>query len=571
MLKLKLPFGILLLALAIAITSNKSWAQGADLYQNIYQSLQASTIEEPLDNTARALGISSDELESALSQGENLDQICADLLENIDYFECLEEAEALFAFEQTLSEMVAGEKQNALASEIWSNGTLFDSDFDLVVDLNVVDVLYFGSEAQTPNSRTFDPFARNRRNDTIEEDTARSQQSETSSAQGSQDTAQDNESVSQNEEDVESETSETESEDSNPVNEQGYLENNDYLNAACRDPEALYFTGNNNANQEATENNSEAEGNHSEANEQSEGSNGSRGNQNSAQDQDRDLNAADNTLPPLPEEPLGGDYPEFELATEEECSGEEVALFGNIYCVPEFCTSVLCVDIEFVPGRAKVATRENSIKGLIDFAFAELEEAYLQKERLAPERNTLVHFDIRSWNLSDLGENIRIIDKAPTSTDRTTVDQFKTTREEFYEMQSEMFPEGIGAFADNLESTRGFINNRALLDSLLRPQCEEFLARQLSGASESELFDQCLRGLDASTSPLLQDPERIRKFKIELNEEGQWETKNQAWRELTTDFQEFTKTAQALNQVLRSLPAADKYVRNGSRDCTDDQ
>jgi hypothetical protein len=37
--------------------------------------------------------------------------------------------------------------------EIWSNGTMSDSFFDLVVDLNLVDILLFGLEAEIPKSR----------------------------------------------------------------------------------------------------------------------------------------------------------------------------------------------------------------------------------------------------------------------------------------------------------------------------------------------------------------------------------------------------------------------------------
>src|SRR5687768_1255052 len=48
--------------------------------------------------------------------------------------------------------------ETVLATEIgagdrWANGTLSDSSFDIIVDLNVIDVILFGPKAQIPEAR----------------------------------------------------------------------------------------------------------------------------------------------------------------------------------------------------------------------------------------------------------------------------------------------------------------------------------------------------------------------------------------------------------------------------------
>ena len=66
---------------------------------------------------------------------------------------CEQELKDLLSFDIDLEKLQTEIEVTTKADEIWSNGTLTDSVFDLVVDLNMIDILLFGLEAEIPKSR----------------------------------------------------------------------------------------------------------------------------------------------------------------------------------------------------------------------------------------------------------------------------------------------------------------------------------------------------------------------------------------------------------------------------------
>ncbi|MBT4936444.1 hypothetical protein HON22_00855 [Candidatus Peregrinibacteria bacterium] len=66
---------------------------------------------------------------------------------------CKQELTDLLSFDIELETLQTEIEVTAKADEIWSNGTLTDSVFDLVVDLNMIDIILFGLEAEIPKSR----------------------------------------------------------------------------------------------------------------------------------------------------------------------------------------------------------------------------------------------------------------------------------------------------------------------------------------------------------------------------------------------------------------------------------
>ncbi len=66
---------------------------------------------------------------------------------------CRENLKKTVVLEMDLAEMETQMDLELSADEIWANGTLQDSPFDLVVDLNIIDVILFGTSAEIPLAR----------------------------------------------------------------------------------------------------------------------------------------------------------------------------------------------------------------------------------------------------------------------------------------------------------------------------------------------------------------------------------------------------------------------------------
>jgi hypothetical protein len=81
---------------------------------------------------------------------EIIAEYCKEKDKNVYNSDCREKLEQYLKFELDLNEMDQDLGKNLEVSQIYSNGTLADSPFDLVVDLNIIDVLLFGSKARIP-------------------------------------------------------------------------------------------------------------------------------------------------------------------------------------------------------------------------------------------------------------------------------------------------------------------------------------------------------------------------------------------------------------------------------------
>lgn len=121
-----------------------------EVYENeqkqLIESIQAAlkTREEFVEN------LLNDNL--SIDEQKELDNLCANNAKSgISAKQiCLENIEEFIAAEIDLAKIQSQMNAELSVNEIWSNGTLVDSPFDLVVDLNIIDVILFGSEAEIP-------------------------------------------------------------------------------------------------------------------------------------------------------------------------------------------------------------------------------------------------------------------------------------------------------------------------------------------------------------------------------------------------------------------------------------
>lgn len=120
-----------------------------DLYLRIYNNMQYQAPKVAARRVANFLGVASEDI-VALSEEEipeAFEEYCGQFTIFKDVERCREDILDAFLFELELFRLEAELEEETYASEVWSNGSLHDSSFDLLVDLNVIDVLLFGKAA----------------------------------------------------------------------------------------------------------------------------------------------------------------------------------------------------------------------------------------------------------------------------------------------------------------------------------------------------------------------------------------------------------------------------------------
>ncbi len=497
-------------------------------FSKIYKEVKESDHKTVISRISKQTGLSDSKLEDILDGTATLKEvkkICANM-DRTEIQQCLNELHDLYDFERSVAKIENLEKEIAYATEIWSNGTRADSEFDLVVDLNIIDTIYFGKEARIPNARTYDPFANEGNDMSI-----------------------------------------------NPGDNAGINENNTIDDGYDAPPNIT----DNNGNQNQTIIVCDEDGNCTEIEELpicadpnliilDDDSN------NLANNPNQDNNLGTNQWYRKQDwtgwdyNYQGGQYPStytIDNVGADACGGEEVGMFGNMFCVEEFCNGFICIDVEFIKGSPnRNVTKTNCVQCLVNYTSEELEEAYRKKESLNPSKNTPVIWDIRNWFLGIFNIHVFVEKKPPPSGDRTTRDQDYSVAQEIHFIQAESYPIG-GSYVHGDGDTDQLMKNRDMLDMLLSADCQNYLNRIPSGALRGGGYDaidlstKCAESIKNLKSPLAQaNQDLIKKFKRTALENRKTEVKQHYWEEILQLIKEFAGTAEAINNTFMEFPNA---------------
>lgn len=521
-----------------------------DFYSKIYDEIKKSKYETPLDRSSSQLGISSDELLGILNDKTELSKICKQLGKN-EIHACYNEASQLFLFEKEVAEIEATEKIHAQATEMWMNGTLNDNDkFDVVVDLNIIDVIYFGKAARIPTSQEFNIFDDN--DDDKSDETPEDPEAEKDF--GAIDLPTYEVITEPGEEESSDETENNEEEENEKITEEPTEE--DYSKFICQDPDALFFgSGENKSDEEITSDDNSISPDSSD-------------NKNNSKSSDKTtlragvISGADNHY-------LGSTYPTFgneDMDSEDTCDGDEVEMFGNMFCIPKFCDNVLCIEIEFIAGRTPDRTtgtgKEDCIKCLVDYASNDIEESYRVKDRLNPESHSTKHFWSRIWPPGELSFHIDVFTKPTGVAERITREKDMTLIEEYRSAMADSISQGSAAFVASDGSVDVSIDNKALLVSIIGNECLNYLNTAKAHSALSDIAKNCQINLENSQSALIQTNKKIREFIVKYTEKKQQERKIHRWEEIIKNgFENFASQAKTINKIFRALPSKKDLVK----------
>lgn len=118
-----------------------------NLYLRVYNDIKNTTPQIAVQRVAGFADVSVEDI-TALRDGEislGTKGLCGDFFDGV--MTCEREILDALEFETSLMELEVDMKEQLQASEIWANGSLADSGFDLIVDLNIIDVILFGKRA----------------------------------------------------------------------------------------------------------------------------------------------------------------------------------------------------------------------------------------------------------------------------------------------------------------------------------------------------------------------------------------------------------------------------------------
>lgn len=124
-----------------------------DLYLRIYDNLKYKAPKLAAKRAASFFELSADDI-VALTEGEFPDSVqeyCGDTFDSV--VDCRTEILDAYILELELFYLEQELEEEAYASEVWSNGTLEDGSFDLLVDLNLIDLIIFGKRAKIATER----------------------------------------------------------------------------------------------------------------------------------------------------------------------------------------------------------------------------------------------------------------------------------------------------------------------------------------------------------------------------------------------------------------------------------
>lgn len=120
-----------------------------DLYIKIYESIKNDLETTSLERTAKQSNFTQADIKMVL-QGElteNLQEKCQQIFEsntNTSFYNCLGILQDNYQYEKKLATLETKLKAEATASEIWSDGDLSNSFFDIIVDLQIIEIILFG-------------------------------------------------------------------------------------------------------------------------------------------------------------------------------------------------------------------------------------------------------------------------------------------------------------------------------------------------------------------------------------------------------------------------------------------
>ena len=133
---------------------------GMDLYEKL-RTFPAQEETVALRRSSKSLGLTGQEI-LAIESGENIsselrkkvNHICPGVTEEFQaQFSCQNRIRKYVDMERLIAAQELRLIRTSKSSEMFSNGTLADSPFDTVVDLNTIDVLLFGLDADLPTFR----------------------------------------------------------------------------------------------------------------------------------------------------------------------------------------------------------------------------------------------------------------------------------------------------------------------------------------------------------------------------------------------------------------------------------
>ena len=270
----------------------------------------------------------------------------------------------------------------ARAHQAFANGTLKDTGnekFDIIVDLNILDVILFGDKFTAPqNSSPFFPHKsiaqtlqaledKNNASSSTEntENSASSDTSDTETTSGENSDTSNTNTSEPSPENTQGETSETPENSGNSGTENVNISN---IEEFCIDPDVLIFSGN--SGKGNTENSGSAGTSPDTGSENSGSGDGDSENSGDDADTEKGTSLSD-------EEMQNGNYFSYEdrAATDKypdlgqiedderargyrkDCGEKERPLFGGRMCVPDFCTEIFCVRVYVKEGHKQTNLR----------------------------------------------------------------------------------------------------------------------------------------------------------------------------------------------------------------------
>ncbi len=137
-----------------------------DMYLSIYESTKKDIDQKTLERVSKQSNFSQEELESILGGvfTEGFRSKCESLFQSQtsqSLYSCMAILKDNYEYEKHLITLETSLKGDSDASEIWSDGDLSNSFFDLIVDLNIIEIILFGENTyQYPfgDSYNFDLF-----------------------------------------------------------------------------------------------------------------------------------------------------------------------------------------------------------------------------------------------------------------------------------------------------------------------------------------------------------------------------------------------------------------------------
>ncbi len=279
-----------------------------------------------------------------------------------EYIDCQKKLQSLYS--HTLENEAFAERMGKYSqvNQLFLNGTLEDTDnekFDIIVDLNILDVILFGDHANMPkNASVFFPdidfdAKKNSENSTQNENGGTGNNNGGAGNNGN-DKTENGGGGNQNPENSGNTAQNTQTSENSNTGEEEIPED------FCIDPDALFFkksqkpenSGNNNGRDGGsvlTENGNTGTGNGGETI-------GGEGRISAEDMQNGNYFKPSNDRVGYPDVASIIDQEKAE-EKRQDCDDDEQPLFGGRMCIPEFCNDIICVRINIKKGHRKTALR----------------------------------------------------------------------------------------------------------------------------------------------------------------------------------------------------------------------